>query len=121
VTAKDDEARLRAAMAEAHRQDAAQTPRFGPMWDSARRSRPYRAPWRWAALSTAVAGAAVAVWLMSRPKPAPEAWLTIETRWVAPTDFLLQTPDLTALRSLPTLDPAADPWTARPPGPRGLP
>ena len=121
MTPGDDEARLRAAMAEAHRQDAAHTPHFEAMWSASRRSRPHRPPWRWAVLTTAAVGAAVTVWLVSRPKPAPAAWLTVETRWVAPTDFLLQTPDLTTLRSLPTLDPAADPWTARPPAPRGLP
>ena len=40
------------------------------------------------------------------------------TRWVGPTDFLLETPDLMTLRTLPALDPAADPWTARPASPR---
>ena len=123
MTPEDEEARLRAAMAEAHRQDAAQTPRFESMWSSARRARPRRPAWRWVVLPTAVVAAAAAVWLVSQPgpPPSPPAWLGVETRWVAPTDFLLQTPDLMTLRSLPTLDPAADPWTARPPAPRGLP
>jgi len=108
-------------MAEAHRQDAAQVPRFEAMWSSARRSRPHRSTWRWAVLSTAVVAAASVVWLVTRPKPVTAAWPTVETRWVAPTDFLLVTPDLITLRSLPVLDPAADPWTAKPPEPRGLP
>ena len=121
MTPGDEDARLRAAMAEAHRQDAAQTPRFEAMWSSARRSRLHRPTLRWALLSTAVVAAAAGVWLVSRPKPVPATWPTVETRWVAPTDFLLVTPDLITLRSLPALDPAADPLTAKPPEPRGLP
>ena len=121
MTPEDDEARLRAAMAEAHRQDAAHTPAFEAMWRSPARSRPHRSTSRWAVLSAGVVAAAVAVWLVVRPKPPPAAWPVVETRWVAPTDFLLETPDLMTLRSLPALDPAADPWTARPPAPRGTP
>ena len=117
----DEDARLRAAMAEAHRQDAAQTPRFEATWSAGRRSRPRRSTWRWALTSTAVLAAAAGVWLVMRPKPMPTAWPAVETRWVGPTDFLLVTPDLITLRSLPALDPAADPWTAKPPEPRGLP
>ena len=117
----DDEARLRAAMAEAHRRDAGQTPRFETMWTAARRARSGRPAWRWAVLSTAVAAAAVGLWVIARPGPPPAPWPVISTRWVGPTDFLLETPDLVTLRSLPPIDPAEDPWTARPPAPRGLP
>lgn len=121
MTPGDDEARLRAAMAEAHREDARRMPRFEATWAAARRPRTRRATWRWAVLSTALASGAVGVWLLARPKPSPDAWLTLGTRWVGPTDFLLETPDLITLRSLPTLDPAADSSTARPPVPRGRP
>ena len=121
MTPGDEEARLRAAMSEAHRQDPAQMPRFETMWSMSRRLRPRRSTWRWALLPTAVVAAAAVVWLVSRPKHVPATWPTVETRWVAPTDFLLVTPDLITLRSLPTLDPAADPLTAKPPEPRGLP
>jgi hypothetical protein len=102
VTPGDDEARLRAAMVEAHRDDARRMPRFEATWDPARRPRTHRA-WRWAVLSTVAAAAAVGVWLVARPKPAP--WPVVGTRWVGPTDFLLETPDQITLRSLPTLDP----------------
>ena len=121
MTPGDEDARLRAAMAEAHRQDPAQMPRFEETWSTARRSRPHRSTWRWALVSTAAVATAAAVWLVSRPKPVTATWPTVETRWVAPTDFLLVTPDLITLRSLPALDPSADPWTAKPPEPRGLP
>jgi hypothetical protein len=118
VSSGDDEARLRAAIAEAHRGDAERTPRFGAMW-AARRSRKRPSRWRWAPLAAGLAAAAAGIWLVARPK-APPAWSAIGTRWVGPTDFLLETPDLITLRSLPPLDPAADPWTARPAS-RGTP
>jgi hypothetical protein len=108
-------------MSEAHRQDGAQTPRFEETWGAARQSRPRRSTWRWALVSMAAVAAAAVVWLVSRPKPESTTWPTVETRWVAPTDFLLVTPDLITLRSLPALDPDAHPWTAKPPEPRGLP
>jgi hypothetical protein len=120
VTPGDDEARLRAAMAEAHREDAERTPRFDATWAAARRSRPRRSTWRWAVAGAGLAVAAAGVWLVSRPKP-PRASLILGTRWVGPTDFLLETPDLMTLRTLPPLDPDADPWTTRPPAPRGTP
>jgi hypothetical protein len=111
VSSGDDEARLRAAMSEAHRQDAEHTSSFDAMW---RRTDPRRPTWRWAGLATGLAAAAVGIWLVSRPEPPPASWPAIDTRWAGPTDFLLQTPDLITLRSLPPLDPTADPWTARP-------
>jgi hypothetical protein len=120
VTPGDDEARLRAALAEAHREDAERTRSFEATWAAARRSTPRRSRWRWAVVGAGVAAAVAGVWLVARPKPPPTAPI-LGTRWVGPTDFLLQTPDLMTLRTLPPLDPAADPWTARPPAPRGNP
>ncbi len=108
MTPGDDEARLRAAMAEAHRDDARQMPRFEATWDPARRPRPHRSTWRWAALSAVAAAAAVGVWLVAR-KPTPAPWPVVGTRWVGPTDFLLETPDQITLRSLPPLDPRGHP------------
>lgn len=118
MSSGDDEARVRAAIAEAHRGDAERTPPLQAMW-GARRSRPGRSRWRWVPLTAGLAVAAAGIWLVARPKP-PSAWPAIGTRWVGPTDFLLETPDLITLRSLPSLDPAADPWTARPAS-RGTP
>jgi len=120
VTPGDDEARLRAALAEAHREDAERTPAFEATWAAARRARPRRSTWRWAVVGAGLAVAASAVWLVTRPVP-PPAPTILGTRWVGPTDFLLQTPDLMTLRTLPPLDPAADPWMARPPAQRGNP
>ena len=106
MTPGDDEARLRAALAEAHRDDARRMPGFGATWASAQRDPGRRAAaWRWAVLSTALVAAGVATWLVTRPEAAPAAWPTVSTRWVGPTDFLLETPDLVTLRSVPTLDP----------------
>jgi len=109
VTPGDEEARLRAAMTEAHRDDARQMPRFESTWASAQRPRAHRLAWRWAALSTAVVAAAVGGWLVARPRSAPAPWPVHGTRWVGPTDFLLETPDQITLRSLPTLDPRGRP------------
>jgi hypothetical protein len=105
VTPGDEEARLRAALGEAHREDPRRMPGFEATWASAQRRPGGRTAWRWAALSTALVAAGVATWLVARPKPAPAAWPTVGTRWVGPTDFLLETPDLVTLRSVPTLDP----------------
>jgi hypothetical protein len=120
VTPGDDEARLRAALAEAHREDAARTPSFEATWAAARRPRRAQSTWRWAVVGAGLAVAAAGVWLVTRPKPAPASPI-VGTRWVGPTDFLLETPDLMTLRTLPPLDPAADPWTARSPAPRDTP
>jgi hypothetical protein len=118
VTPGDDEARFRAALAEAHRDDA--PPSFEATLAAARRPRRAQSPWRWAVLGTGLAVAAAGVWVVTRPKPPPAAPI-LGTRWVAPTDFLLETPDLMTLRTLPPLDPDVDPWTARSPAPRGTP
>jgi hypothetical protein len=104
VTPGDDEARLRAALAEAHREDARRMPAFGATWAAAQRGPGRRTAWRWAVLSTALVAAGVAAWLVMRPEPGPAAWPNVSTRWVGPTDFLLETPDLVTLRSVPTLD-----------------
>ena len=105
MSSGDEDARLRAAMSEAHRQDLEHTPSFDQMW---RRSRPRRATWRWSGLAAGLAAAAAGIWLVTRPSPPSTSWPAIDTRWVGPTDFLLETPDLITLRSLPPLDPAHD-------------
>jgi hypothetical protein len=110
VNPDDDEARLRAALAEAHRGDAERTPSFERVWAAARRPRAVRrSERRWGLLAAGVAavGIAIGVWVVSRPST-PAASLPTGTRWTAPTDFLLDTPDLVTLRTVPALDPAAD-------------
>ena len=120
MTPGDDDARLRAALAEAHRRDAGKTPGFAATWAAARTSKPPRSPVRWAVLGAGLVAVTAGVWVAMRPAP-PPAPPILGTRWVGPTDFLLQTPDLVTLRTLPPLDPAADPWTARPPASKGTP
>ena len=123
MTPEDDEARLRAALAEAHRRDGARTPSFERVRSAARRT-PRASAGRRLAVSAAVATAAVALWtlwLVARPQP-PPTWQPRGTRWIAPTDFLLETPDLVTLRTLPGLDPSTDPLLRSPPAPRrGVP
>lgn len=120
MTPGDDDARIRAALAEAHRQDGDHAPPFERTWSAARR--PRASARRRLVLSAAlVAAVGAAVWFVARPHP-PAAWRPTGTRWIGPTDFLLETPDLVTLRALPTLDPAADPMLSPPPAPRrGVP
>jgi hypothetical protein len=122
MTPEDDEARLRAALAEAHRHDGG-----GRLLSSAS-GRPLAgrraSAGRGLAVSAALATAVVALWtlwLVARPQLLP-TWQPRGTRWIAPTDFLLETPDLITLRTLPGLDPSADPLLRSPPAPpRGVP
>jgi hypothetical protein len=98
----DDEERLRAALAEAHRRDGDHTPSFTRIWSGTRD--PRTAPRRRLVLVAGLAAAAtVAIWAVTRPAP-PPPWQPTGTRWVAPTDFLLETPDMVTLRTLPTLE-----------------
>lgn len=121
MTPGDEEARIRAALAEAHRHDAERAPSFERVLSGARRT-PRASAGRRLVLAAAL-GAAVGVglWFVVRPHPTP-TWQPTGTRWTAPTDFLLETPDLVTLRTLPALDPTADPLLRPPPAPRrGVP
>ena len=120
MTPGDDDARIRAALAEAHRHDGDRAPPFERTWSATRR--PRASAGRRLVLSAAlVAGVGAAVWFVARPHR-PAAWQPTGRRWIGPTDFLLQTPDLVTLRALPMLDPAADPLLSPPPAPRrGVP
>ena len=103
MTPGDDEARLRAAMAEAHREDARRTPRFEATWAAAPAAPDAAGD---VAMGGALHGAGLpGQWAcgFSAADPSPSAWLTLGTRWAGLTDFLLETPNLIALRSLPTL------------------
>lgn len=102
MTPGDDEARLRAALKEAHQQDGSHTPPFARIWSATRRPASVGSPRLFLAAGIAAA-AVVAIWMVTRPAP-PPAWQPSGTRWVAPTDFLLDTPDMVTLRTLPTLD-----------------
>src|SRR5271156_5263855 len=101
----DDDDALRSAFAEAHREDAQRRPAFDQTWAKARRDsqpRPSATPWlvTWATL---VGAGGLAVWLVGQlgPPPAP---LPTGTSWRGPTDFLLETPGLVTLRTVPILN-----------------
>jgi hypothetical protein len=102
----DDDDALRAALAEAHQTDAERTPSFDQAWGTARRSsRPPASPTPWLVTCATLATAAVlAVWLVGRLGP-PPAQLPTGTTWRGPTDFLLETPGLVTLRTVPELVP----------------
>ncbi|HMK72092.1 MAG TPA: hypothetical protein VK454_02070 [Myxococcaceae bacterium] len=112
----DAEARLRAALADAHREDATRTPPFDRMWRAAGRGESGRSsPVPWLVTCASLAAAmGLAAWLVSRlgPPPAP---LPTGTHWRGPTDFLLETPGLVTLRTVPELGPSSTDPLLRPP------
>jgi hypothetical protein len=118
---EDDDA-LRNALADAHRSDAARTPSFDRVWSAARRGGGARhSPLPWlvtcASLTAALGLAALLVGRLG-PPPAP---LPIGTRWIGPTDFLLETPGLVTLRTLPELVPSIRELPPDPGTRRGIP
>jgi hypothetical protein len=96
----DDDDALRAAFADAHRRDAEHLPSFNQVWRTAHnRQRPSSVPWLLTCASL-VAAAGLAVWLVGHLGP-PPAQLPGGTTWRGPTDFLLETPGLITLRTVP--------------------
>jgi hypothetical protein len=120
MSSEDDEARLRAALAEAHRRDVEVTPAFGRLWGP-HGSTAARLVTRWLVLSAGALAAvgALVVWRPGVPAPVASS-LPAGTRWIGPTDFLLQTPDLVTLRTVPTLDLDSDPYLHPPTDGRDL-
>jgi hypothetical protein len=106
MTPDDDDA-LRAALAEAHRRDAERAPTFDQAWQRARHgSRPHTSAVPWlVTCASLVTAAGLAVWLVGRLGP-PPAQLPSGTTWRGPTDFLLETPGMVTLRTVPTLIPS---------------
>jgi hypothetical protein len=101
----DDDDALRAALAEAHRRDAERLPSFNQTWKPAHhRTHPSSVPWL-VTCASLVAAAGLAVWLVGRLGP-PPARLPAGTTWRGPTDFLLETPGLVTLRTVPNLIPS---------------
>jgi hypothetical protein len=100
----DDDAALRAALAEAHQADAGRRPSFERALEASRRGgRPRPSPWTWlVTCGTLAAAAGLSLWLLGRPGSLP-AQPTIGMDWRGPTDFLLETPDAVTLRTLPNL------------------
>ena len=98
----DEDDALRAALAEAHRGDGAETPSFDRVWMAARRGGlQHRSPLPWLMTCASLAGAlGLAAWLVGHLGP-PPAQLPLGTRWIGPTDFLLETPGLVTLQSVP--------------------
>jgi hypothetical protein len=116
----DDDDAARAALADAHRGDAARTPSFERVWSGACRSgRPRNSPVPWLMTCASLAAAmGLAVWLVGRLGP-PPAQLPTGTSWRGPTDFLLETPGLVTLRTVPELVPnLPDPVPRLDPGTR---
>jgi len=111
----DDDDTLRAAFAEAHRTDAERMPSFDQAWRAARHGGQRRTspvPWL-VTCGTLVTAAGLAVWLVSQLGP-PPAQLPTGTSWRGPTDFLLETPGLVTLRTVPQLVPTLPDSVFRP-------
>jgi hypothetical protein len=111
----DDDDALRAALAEAHHADAARMPSFEQAWDASRpgrHPRPSRLAWVMTCATLATA-TGLSVWFVGRPGT-PPAQFPVGTGWRGPTDFLLETPDVVTLRTVPNLvttfpDPVSPP------------
>ncbi len=111
----DDDDTLKAALAEAHRADTARSPSFDKAWRAARRGSQTRAspvPWL-VTCATLVTAAGLAMWLVSQLGP-PPAQIPAGTVWRGPTDFLLETPGLVTLRTVPQLVPTLPDSVLRP-------
>ena len=102
-----DEA-LRAALAEAHRHDEAKMPSFERVWKEAGQGPvQHPSPLPWLMTCASLAGAlGLAAWLIGQLGP-PPAQFPGGTRWNGPTDFLLETPGLVTLRTVPEFPDAA--------------
>ena len=118
----EDDDTLRSALADAHRRDAARTPPFHQMWNAGRqpvRGQHSALPWLVTCASLAAA-LGLSAWLVGRLGP-PPAQLPIGTRWIGPTDFLLDTPDMVTLRTIPELVPSIGELSPQPGANRGSP
>jgi hypothetical protein len=102
VNQRNQEKRLRALLEEAHRGD--RPPTFRRTWEAAHVSTRTRRP-LWVAVPGVVAVALLLVWT-TRPqvtsRPASQEIPSLE--WNGPLDFLLQTPGLELLITVPTFD-----------------
>lgn len=101
MSERDHDDKLRALIEAAHAAEPA--PTFASVWARAARASQPASPRRVLGWATALlAAAAVAVVVVSRPRPdAPIAYSG--TDWEAPTDFLLETPGMSVLTDLPNL------------------
>jgi hypothetical protein len=108
MNSDDDEARIRAALDEAHRDDATRMPSFDRLWADAQRNRRARSsPFAWLLTCVSLAAAmGLSAWFVRQIGP-PPAKLPTGARWYGPTDFLLETPGLVTLRTVPELGPAS--------------
>jgi hypothetical protein len=120
MKSEDDDA-LRAALAAAHRGDAAHTPPFHQVWGAARPIRGRHSPVPWLVTCVSLAAAlGLAAWLVGRLGP-PPAQLPTGTSWIGPTDFLLDTPDMVTLRTIPVFVPSTGELSPEPSRRRGNP
>ena len=102
---QDDGADLRAAFAAVRREDAAGAPPFEAVIAASRRGPHRRRPWLVPALTGTVAAAVVAIAVLTvarRPEPRLPGVPSFED-WTAPTDFLLRTPGMEMLETVPSL------------------
>lgn len=102
---QDDGADLRAAFAVVRREDAAGAPPFEAVLAASRRATHRRRPWLVPALTGTMAAVVVAVAVLTvarRPEPRPP-WAPSIEDWTAPTDFLLETPGMELLETVPSI------------------
>lgn len=104
---RDDDDALRQAFAELRGQDAAVTPAFADVVhrEGAAPATRSLAPLLGSVLAGAALVASLVVGLLARrPMPSPAA-MAATLAWTAPTDFLLRTPGIEVLDSVPRIVP----------------
>lgn len=108
-TRKDDDTDLRAAFEVLRRGDAAGAPSFQALLEEASRRAHRRRPWLVPAVTWGVAAAALTVAIVTvarRSEPRLPPSVSIE-QWIAPTDFLLETPGRELLETVPRIGEVA--------------
>lgn len=98
----DDDADLRQAFADLRRADAEAAPPFERLRAHAVRPGRRLAPGRALLVAASLAAAVIAGLAVRRPHPAPPPPVSIE-EWAAPTDFLLETPGLEIVQTVPSI------------------
>jgi hypothetical protein len=103
-----DDPDIRDRFASLRREEAARTPAFEQVLRRAHPARRGIGSWVTAGSLMAVVGLAALLWRSPHRSPGPEVMAAAISQWRAPTDFLLNTPGMDMLRTIPRIGEPAD-------------